>query len=63
MIAVQKPNVEQPTKHFICNLTMNLRGWGIVSQTNTRAFSHINTLYEVLWSQIPHIQVLGKVPT
>ena len=38
----------QPTKHFMFNLTMNLRCWDILSQTNIWAFSCIYTLHEVL---------------
>lgn len=48
MVADQKPNVEQVTKHFMYNLTMNLKHKNTVSQTNTCTFSCIYTLYEVL---------------
>lgn len=34
MVADRKPNVEQATKHFMYNLTMNLRCENTVSQTN-----------------------------
>lgn len=42
------PNIEQPTKHFMYNLTMNSRCQDILSQTNIGTFSCIYTLYEVL---------------
>lgn len=48
MIADQKLKLEELTKHFMYHLTINLRCWDILSQTNIWALSCIYTLHEAL---------------